>query len=184
MINRGIILAALFATAAIAAPNVIVKYGVKAEGSPCTFALECASPLYCLNPDGQGYKCAKKPCSGAGQCIIGQQCATSGLCDLITCDTDSKCPGNTICSGGKCGNKGNTDQACTRDEQCWSGKCVADKCEAKGEGNIASRSIKRLSGGGIAGIVIGILLLIALCIFLSCCIKFMKKKTSSEETTN
>eukprot|EP00171_Calliarthron_tuberculosum_P015465 IDg15465t1 len=135
MNHRGIILSALLATVVLAAPNVGVKYGVKAEGGRCTFALECISPLYCLNADGKGYKCAKKPCFGAGQCIIGQVCGENNLCNVIKCESDSKCPGSTVCRGGSCSNKGNNDQVCSRNDECWSRNCIAGKCEAIGEGN-------------------------------------------------
>lgn len=167
--------------------DIAIKVGTKPADAVCRAPMECEEPLYCLNFGGGSFKCGKKPCDGAGECRIGQFCS-KGLCDVITCENDEECPGNMVCqTNAKCSNKSAVGQKCGRNAQCWTGSCVDGICakkeaqvapastpeatpEAEEEGNIVSKSVRRLTGGGIVGIILGALLLLALCcIILFCC---------------
>lgn len=177
------------------------------EGAKCSAPYQCIEPFYCL-PDGNDFKCALKSCAAADQCSIGQFCdKSSGKCAVKDCKEDKECAGQTVCQvNGKCGSKSNKGQSCTRDEQCWSKSCEDDKCgDGDGSGgNVVDGVVdaggdivdgatgavsdtvdgamnlgKRIGGGGIVGIILGILFVLAL--IAACCYFFIfaRRKLSS-----
>ncbi len=179
------------------AADIREKAGTKPLGEVCTSPMECLEPLYCLK-EGDGYACGKKPCRGEGECRIGQFCGQLGVCEVKTCSKDDDCAGDTVCQvNEKCGAKSTAGQTCASDSQCWSKKCTDGKCEAGSantedeDGNIisdnpltdnpVSNTARRLLGGGaIAGLIVGILTLLAVCCLLGFCYKkFFKKKNET-----
>lgn len=194
---------ALFASAVSA--SVVELAGTKPEGTACTSANECVQPFYCL-PDGDAYSCLKKDCSAQNQCHIGQYCdLKAGKCAVKSCTKSSECAGDTVCQvNGKCGAKGSIGQECSSADQCWSGECKDEKCSdgdnivedvVDGAGDVvdgvadgatgavdgAMNLGKRIGGGGIVGIILGILFVIAL--IAACCYfcLFAKRKLTNRD---
>jgi len=163
--------------------------GTQPEGAACSVPMVCVEPFYCLKANETDYTCAKKPCQGQDECRIGQYCTSDsggGYCAAPKCNNDLECAGATVCQiDGQCGSKSNGGQKCTGDSQCWSGKCTDEVCSddetdddddqgivGNTTDDVADTVKKVLGGGAIAGIVLGCLLLIAICCgMLFCCNK-------------
>lgn len=154
-----------------------VKLGSLAEGAKCSGVGQCTEPFYCLDSEKDGAYCGKKPCKAAGECRIGHFCGGDGFCKSKNCDSDENCPGNLVCFTkiGKCGAKSTAGQYCESKDQCWTPYCVDSKCSNSASGEpreldpeaTPDEGSDGLSGGAIAGIVIGAILLLLL--VLLCC---------------
>lgn len=161
--------------------------GTKEQGAVCRQPGDCLEPYYCLKLEGaDGFTCERKTCRGRDQCRIGQFCdLSSNKCDVVRCNRDDKCPGKTICYvDGKCSPRASYGQKCARDAQCWGscvdGTCTRDPTSSAGAASNNTTPVTEdtpqvsnspddddeddssISGGAIAGIVVGSLALLAL----------------------
>jgi len=175
--------------------EITLLAGTKAKGALCFSPMECVEPLYCLKLNETAHACNLKPCGGQGECRIGQFCSKDGKCAAPDCKSDDDCAGSTVCQvNSKCSSKSNGGQACCRDGQCWSGKCSDKKC-TDSDGNIVGNAvdgvvgaadsvvdgtvgnIRRIGSGGITGIVVGILTILALCCLCGFCIRKFRSRS-------
>ncbi len=120
-----------------ASPGPVVT---RAEGDPCTVALECAEPLTCV-PGADGGSCGPRQDEGAA-CTSDRDCSLFSRCVDATC-TRLPRPGEPCAALGclygtceltgdawTCRGQGGPNAACSADAQCASGRCVAGACLA------------------------------------------------------
>lgn len=122
-----LILVARNVSSTVLKPQALI--GVKNETQQCSYAMECKEPFYCLRrSDSIKYSCQTMPCNAQLKCRIGQQCSTNGFCEALNCNSDTVCPGTTVCVNGGCRSKSSAGESCTRDEMCWSETCTSGVC--------------------------------------------------------
>ncbi len=114
----------------------------KPEGKPCVTG-QCDTGLRC---DEESGRCAVGRGAGeaceafVGDCAVGLFCSSSAFGEVGTCEPrrnvgedcpasfDSACAGVAGCISGTCENRALLGQACSTDEECFSGSCIDGEC--------------------------------------------------------
>ena len=115
---------------------------------PCKGTTEsCSSDKDCC----KGYKCSKS--GGQGYCVLAKEL-------YAPCASDYECT-TRVCSNGNCSLPHAADANCSKDTNCYSGKCLGMKCTncnlATGEiPMVATEGSRTASEGGAISDLIGV----------------------------
>lgn len=141
--------------------------GICTFGSTCTNNNDCVQSYLCVDNAAAGSTTTDLNCA---QCVDGSStvsCAngtyaandlkqtgtcTSGTCTYVqSCTDNSNCAASNLCAAGVC------SDACTDDASCMTGTASADDWEGTCNTTTGLCTFEEtgLSGGAIAGIVIG-----------------------------